>query len=1316
MGLLDGIFGYFGSLGATVTQTVTGSQPAPSGGGTYSGGGTTATSQPSQPVQVQAQSPFSDPVGWIGGATSFVSSGVQTIVSPIVRPIQNAVPMVAAVAASPAIVPMAIGAAIMGGVQSFTSPQQQPITQPAPPPITPARFQQPIEPTTFNVPYGSQAKIQIEDAKMVYDPTGGGVGFSQVPQSQPGFNRIYGFVTSSGGPGALQSGQFTQGEGRAGTPVVYTQRGAATGEFAAGVDVAAAMDVINNPEKYSRQGAEAYGGTVQILDNRVLAPDTPMSRYPAESGNLANLVNPVGTNLPKDQWAEIPWKIQGFESAPTIQAINVAGTMTPVGERELASIGMVVPTRDTSIGGAPIPATGMGENIGGAPIPPTQGASIGGAPIPPATNRSFLEQLNYDVGGFLGIRASGLEQTSAGLPAPFRSTYAEPVTKQPDLISQFTAKLQDTTRMTFAAMPGGIGLGIVSDTVFAIVRKEPTALPFYNSLKPDPSPSGITEEQYNKNLGEYNAALAIYNTDLGTYQKGGATDKAAYLNLQTRSAELQTTKQTLESEQKTVVPTQTLLDKIGKVYEDLNVGLAPYTTDVSGIGRTLKGIPDAPDIPQTQVANLVKGTYIGASQHPLDIALTFVGGGALSYGEGIIKTGVAKAAMYKGSVPAISTVGRLASTPVAADVISIGKAALGTFIIAESGLNIISQPTTTGKGEALGRTAMQFTGFGIGMGSVKMAEPENTFAGRGFFSRQIEMGPLEKTQFKIETALRSGMTEQPGAYREVASMVLPGRTVEPMIKAEPEFRVLSKSGPYAGEIKATIIEQPHSVIGSSSVIQQYPKGIATESGLRYGRDVDVLIESPTKALTRLSTKTGLSEVAAKEVMDVHPIPRNYPGLKPSVEPDLATPESSFLTRMFGDPYRKIATPRSTSEVITPGKGYTGDITYEASQVQFGRKAAAVSNFLEVPIQAGYRGEKDIYDLITIYRAQRAVAVSTGTPESKFATSDKAMKSFMERTFTYGTEKGQRPGDQAQTITRSAQEIFTIFSQKAAQSRTTVSSGGIMPGEMELTFGSRTPEPGIVSSVLRSAVPSGVWRSSAFALVSPQTPSASSASSAPSAPSASSAPSAPTSPISSESVLSTKLPSPPPNIRSSGARSLIELPSSIISGISSLGSSMPSPSSSISSLLKPPSLITSPSPTRSPSPSAIPSSRSSLPSSLSSSPPTPALGTTFSLMPTSIISPTPSSKPTPSPPSLLPPIYIPPPPPVTVPGFGALPPGGGGSPFGKKRRRNFLETFWMGLDVAGPIMKPPKGMQPPKLKRSGIPGGRQKVKVTRRKKK
>jgi len=76
----------------------------------------------------------------------------------------------------------------------------------------------------------------------------------------------------------------------------------------------------------------------------------------------------------------------------------------------------------------------------------------------------------------------------------------------------------------------------------------------------------------------------------------------------------------------------------------------------------------------------------------------------------------------------------------------------------------------------------------------------------------------------------------------------------------------------------------------------------------------------------------------------------------------------------------------------------------------------------------------------------------------------------------------------------------------------------------------------------------------------------------------------------------------------------------------------------------------------------------------------------------------------------------PPPPVTTPPFGTLPPGGGGSPFGKKRRRNFLETFWMGLDVAGPILKPPKGMQPPKLKRSGIPGGRQKVKVTRRKKK
>jgi hypothetical protein len=218
---------------------------------------------------------------------------------------------------------------------------------------------------------------------------------------------------------------------------------------------------------------------------------------------------------------------------------------------------------------------------------------------------------------------------------------------------------------------------------------------------------------------------------------------------------------------------------------------------------------------------------------------------------------------------------------------------------------------------------------------------------------------------------------------------------------------LIKSGPYASEIKGTLVEQPHSVIGSSAFIQQYPETIAIEAGIRIGKDVDVLIERPSKALESLTAKTGLTTEDASKILDVHPIPERYPLLKPSSEKEVSIGDvSSLSTKLFGDPFRKMAFPRGTSEIITPGQ-YEGSLTYEAAQVQLGRKAAGVAQLIESPITKGYRGQKDIYDFLTAYRAQRAVGISKGIPESSFSSSDIAFKTFIEREFTVGTVKGQK---------------------------------------------------------------------------------------------------------------------------------------------------------------------------------------------------------------------------------------------------------------------------------------------------------------------
>jgi hypothetical protein len=191
---------------------------------------------------------------------------------------------------------------------------------------------------TAYVPQGENRQLPIRDVKMVYGETGGAVGFMETPKSiyeNEGFTRKYGFVTSSGGPGALQSGMFSLAPL---TPAVMTRESGGT-KFAPEANVPLATELFKNPAAYSRLGAEAYGGYVQPLDNRTLQPGTEMGRYPVASGNLANLVNPYGVNQPKENWETIPWAIE-FQGAPNIQRVDLKGGLFQPTPEALGSIGM----------------------------------------------------------------------------------------------------------------------------------------------------------------------------------------------------------------------------------------------------------------------------------------------------------------------------------------------------------------------------------------------------------------------------------------------------------------------------------------------------------------------------------------------------------------------------------------------------------------------------------------------------------------------------------------------------------------------------------------------------------------------------------------------------------------------------------------------------------------------------------------------------------------------------------------------------------------------------------------------------------------
>ena len=732
--------------------------------------------------------------------------------------------------------------------------------------------------------------------------------------------------------------------------------------------------------------------------------------------------------------------------------------------------------------------------------------------------------------------------------------------------------------------------------------------------------------------------------------------------------------------QKIIVQTATDIKdlNIGGIYEGMNRILAPATTDPTGIGKYLQNTPDIKDagIPG-EIGNFAKGVYSSASQRPLDLAISAGLGAGLGAGINLVKLGVARAA--GSAVPGVSTAGRALSTPLARDLGSLGMKAAGAVFVGSTVMEASRQPTSSGKGEVVGAAAVQLAGFATGYGSVKSIEPPNQYAGREFFSGKPAMGPIEKLQFRAETAVRSLSTEKPSAYRDVARIAESGRFTEPQVKAEPNFKELTRSGKYATEIKDTLVEQPHSVIGSSSVRQQYAPEIVKKAGLRVGKDVDALTESPTKATASLSKRTGLSPEESKSVLDVHPIPENYP-LKASKEIDTSASESSALTRLFGDPYRRIGFPRSSSEVVKGGKDYPGKLTYEQSQVQFGRKSAAVSAFIEDPLAKGYRSEKDVFDLVTGYQAQRAVDISRGTPPGKYAESDAAIRRLMDTQITRGTVKGQSAGDNSPVITETLGEMFRAVKQPGVYERA-------IPGTE-----SRIPVRGAIPAAVSSAFSISPALASPAVSGTPRTVPAPSGMAESGQPVASQAPIIIKSPIVSTGRFSTSPPIDSPSLFGSPQGSSPGSPDS------SPRSSLPGPLvATVSSIFRSPGIIP---PYGFTSVTGSPSTRIIPPSS-----PPPG---------------SPSKYPTSFPPSSPPPVYptiLSPPPtsPPIIPGAPEswLPGGFGSNQLRRKRSTHFTEMFMVGLDmsVRKRSMAPGKSFVSPEPKKKKA----QKKRIVRKKK-
>lgn len=175
---------------------------------------------------------------------------------------------------------------------------------------------------SFFMGSGGGSQTEIENVSQVYvDRTSGEFAAYQQRPDRPGITNRMSDIVASGGRAAAQSGQFSF------APLTTNIRDQATGKLKPGYN----PDIEAHPEKYSRPGAEYYGGVVQpLVEGNRPVPDATLSTYPANTYNLASLVSPTGVNIPKSQYsgANIPYTIRA--TSPIVQYVDTQGVVRGV--------------------------------------------------------------------------------------------------------------------------------------------------------------------------------------------------------------------------------------------------------------------------------------------------------------------------------------------------------------------------------------------------------------------------------------------------------------------------------------------------------------------------------------------------------------------------------------------------------------------------------------------------------------------------------------------------------------------------------------------------------------------------------------------------------------------------------------------------------------------------------------------------------------------------------------------------------------------------------------------------------------------------
>ena len=457
------------------------------------------------------------------------------------------------------------------------------------------------------------------------------------------------------------------------------------------------------------------------------------------------------------------------------------------------------------------------------------------------------------------------------------------------------------------------------------------------------------------------------------------------------------------------VGNQPSLGSVMKVYENSNIELSKYTTDVSGYGRKVIENPNAPSAiepylrePYRQTARDVRNVGAGFVTHPVDIAVGFAGGEMYAYGKYGLKAGIGKAAMAQSDVLFVKTAGKAFSTPLAGDVGTLAETGLGIYSISEAGKNIINQPSRGEQAVTAGRTIGGFAGFGAGVKTPNLQEPANPYLSRKLFGPQETFkydgidyiggerafSPLQKARMHTSAYMMSlsAPEEVRPAYRTSVNYFIENRFKTPIPGGteanpkgtgfrEPDISKAQTIGNRAPVIRDVLGQVGHITKGSV-VMESQKTGLPTAKLFRGSKDLDVEVADLQKFEALLKQRGETTKG-----IDVKPFEQNYPNI-PGVtgvgkeDPD-AIRYSGFtriIRGIFGEPIQEQPAVKlpAADEVLIGGKNYPGVINEEMMNVQFARKSQAfMQDLLPASAKAGnpaaremnemFRLPKDLYD-------------------------------------------------------------------------------------------------------------------------------------------------------------------------------------------------------------------------------------------------------------------------------------------------------------------------------------------------------------------